>query len=150
MQNGIRKRERARETRLPSGGPSLGSWSSSAGGKFESMGSSVAQMGSSMGSAMAKRRGAGLDCIGVEHISPDAGALVEGATINRRISFHDGGRLANPFFSDIAILRPRCRSLSAGIRCSFAGLVAHSCSSPVRAEIIPAPPRLHRIDLRKP
>jgi hypothetical protein len=46
------------------------------------------------------------------------------------------------------ILRPRCRSLSAGIRCSFAGLVAHSCSSPVKAEIIPAPPRLHVIDLR--
>jgi hypothetical protein len=63
-------------------------------------------MGSSVGSAMAKRRGAGLDCIelGVELIGPDAGALVEGATISLRISSHDGGRLANSFcsFSDIA------------------------------------------------
>ena len=67
------------------------------------IGSSV---GSSVGFTMAKRRGAGLDCIelGAELISPGAGALVEGATISLRISFHDGGRLANSScsFSDIA------------------------------------------------
>jgi hypothetical protein len=55
-------------------------------------------MGSSVGSAMAKRLGAGLDSIelNVELTSPDAG-LVEGATISLRTSSHDGSRLANSF-----------------------------------------------------
>jgi hypothetical protein len=55
---------------------------------------------------MAKRRGAGLDCIelGAELISPGAGALVEGASISLSTSSHDGNRLANGFcsFFDIA------------------------------------------------
>jgi hypothetical protein len=87
-------------------------------------------MGSSMGSAMAKRRGAGLDCIelGVELISPDAGALVEGATISLRISFHDGGRLANPFFSDIA---PSCAPDAA--LCRRESAVVSRDWSPIRA-----------------
>src|SRR6516164_193450 len=142
MQNVIRKRER-REARLPSGSRSLGSWSSL--GKFQ-------PTGSSMGSATAKRRGTGLDCIelGVELISPDAGALVESATISLRISFHDGGRLANSFFSDIAAScapdAAVCRRESAVVSRDWSPIRA---APPVKAEIIPAPPRLHMIDLRK-
>jgi hypothetical protein len=59
-----------------------------------------------MGSAVAKRRGAGLDCteLGVELISPSPGPPVEGASVSLSTSSHDGSRFTNCFCSlfDIA------------------------------------------------